>query len=81
MVHRLIPRLAHSDKRRFSERLAVRNSYPVRSSLPQRSKASSTISFKLGLNVVRPVVVIFLASYRARLFWRCPLVVRQTVGP
>ena len=41
IVHWFNPRLAQSANMRLSERLAVFRSYPVRTSIPQRSKASS----------------------------------------
>ena len=61
IVHKLIPRLAHSIVNRFNDLLAVAKSYPVLNSAPQRAYASSAISFKFTLKLVVPDVVAIYA--------------------
>jgi hypothetical protein len=61
IVHKFNPLFAHSAKRRFKDLLAVAASYPVRSSNPHLSKASSVMSAILRLKSTDPEVAILLS--------------------
>ena len=60
IVHKFTPRLAQSANMMFRLLRAVRRSYPVRSSRPARSNASSTSSVRSKLNAVAPDVVLIV---------------------
>lgn len=63
MVQRLSPRFCHSNVIRLKLRRAVFKSYPERSSVPARSKASSNISGKSGVTTAIVYPVFFFIAF------------------